>query len=86
MEALFKIPVHDSDQDFFKRLQEVLKRFKSGKITISERDKRDQDFVAETDSQYETRLMQSINELDEGKGIHFTKESLEEYVKNLVKN
>jgi len=34
MEALLKIPVHDFDQDFFKCLQQVLKRFKSGEITI----------------------------------------------------
>ena len=85
MEALFKIPVQDFDHDFFKRLQEVLKRFGSGEITISVRDKTERSDAVETDEQYESRLLHSIKELDEGKGIHFTKESLENYVRGLVK-
>jgi len=85
MEALLKIPVHDFNQDFFKCLQQVLKRFKSDEITISVRDKDDQYYVAETDEQYESRLLQSIKDIDEGKGIHFTRASLEAYVKDLIK-
>jgi len=59
---LFKIPVHDFDHDFFKRLQEVLKRFKSGEITISVRDKVELNFATETDEQYELRLLRSMKE------------------------
>jgi len=56
---------------FSTRLQEILKRFKTGEITISVRDDNSPNTGKETKRQYEARLLQSIKELDEGKGIQF---------------
>ena len=85
MEFLCKIPVQDFNQDFFTSLKEVMKNFKSGELTITIRDNSSSDQAKETANEYERRLMTSIEELNAGKGIVFTKESLEVYVKDLVK-
>jgi len=85
MEVSLKIPVQDFNQDFIKSLKSVMKHFKSGELTITIKDQATPDLALESATDYETRLLTSIEELDKGKGVVFTKESLEAYVKDLVK-
>ena len=85
MEVSLKIPVQDFNQDFIKSLKSVMKNFKSGELTITIKDQSSPDLAQESATDYEKRLLTSIEDLDKGKGIVFSKESLEAYVKDLVK-
>lgn len=82
MEAMFKIPIQEFNLDLFKNLQEILGRLKTGEVTIAIRNDGPK---TETPEEYEKRLLGSIKELEEGKGIVFTMSELEDYIKDLVK-
>ncbi len=84
MEALIKISTEEFNQELFNQLEKLVKRYKNGKMTISLKDNAIADFDNESNEQYEARLLNSIAELDEGKGVTFTMESLEAYIKNLA--
>ncbi len=85
MEFLLKIAVQDFNQDFFTSLKEVIKNFKSGEMVISIRDNTSGDQLQESAEEYEKRLTTSIEDLNSGKGIVFTRDSLEAYLKDLAK-
>ena len=85
MNALIKISAKEFNAELFKNLQEIFKRFQNAELTISLHEKRRTTEVSEDKSEYEKRLLNSVKEMEEGKYVEFTMDSLKKYVDDLVK-
>jgi dissimilatory sulfite reductase (desulfoviridin) alpha/beta subunit len=83
MEAIIKVSIKEFNQEFFSQLQEMFKKFSDGQVTIAMRSGKELNTVNESPAEYEKRLVNSLAELEGGKGITFTMESLEEYIKSV---
>jgi hypothetical protein len=82
MEALIKISTEEFNQELFNQLQDLVKRFKNGRMTISLTDKLSLAEGTETSEQFEQRLLRSIAEMEAGKSVSFTMDSFEAYIKS----
>ena len=84
MNATIRISAQEFNQDLFNHLRELFKNVKNSEITISFNGD-DLRMQPETIEEYEQRLLRSVKQLEEGKKVEFTMESLAEYVRSFPK-
>ena len=81
MDALIKISSSEFNEDIFKKLKSIIKSIGNSEITIEITNKTNSLFRKETKDKYWNRIKQSTKELEEGKGVVFTMDELEKFVK-----
>ena len=81
MEALIRVSPKEFNQELFLKLQALFSKLNDGYITISVNTESGIHAEPETPEQYEARLLNSLAELESGKGVSFTMESFEEYIR-----
>jgi hypothetical protein len=80
MEAFIKVSTKEFNQELFLKLQALFSKLNDGYITISVKSEIDTNTVSESPEQYEMRLLNSLAELEAGKGVTFTMESFEDFI------
>ncbi len=80
MEAIFKVPSSEFNEELFNKIGTFLKG-RNMEITIAVHDKNELAFKEETNDQYYQRLNKSIKDIEEGKGVTFSMEELEAFIK-----
>ena len=79
MDAVFKFPSSEFNEDLFKKIAALLKG-RYADITIAVHDKSEFTLRKETNEQYWNRLNKSITDIEEGKGVTLTMEELDAFI------
>jgi len=78
MDAVIKVSPEEFDKNLFDKIKLLLKNSSDSKIVIEISSK--ENIFEEPDSEYWSKINASIKELEEGKGIVFTMQELDEYL------
>ena len=79
MEAIFKFPSSEFNEDLFTKISALLKG-RYADITIAVHDKAEIGFRNESNEQYWNRMNKSVTDIEEGKGVTFSMEELNELI------
>jgi len=81
MDAVIKVSPEEFDENFFAKIKSLLKYSGTAKVVIeiAERDKKN--IVEEPVSEYWAKVNQSIKDIESGRGVVFTMQELDEYLK-----
>ena len=80
MDALIKIPSSEFNEEVFKKIKALIKSVGNAEVTIAISNKSDGIFRNESKEEYWDRLNKSVVDIEQGKGIVFTMDELEEYI------
>jgi hypothetical protein len=80
MDALFKIPSSEFNEEVFKKIKSLIKSLGNAEITIAINNKPGDSFRNESKEEYWIRLNKSITDIEQGNGIVFTMDELENYI------
>jgi hypothetical protein len=80
MDALIKISSTEFNEDLFKKIKSLLKSFGTAEVTIAVSNKGEGILRKESDAAYLTRLDKASKDIDDGKGIIFSMDELDEYI------
>lgn len=80
MDALIKIPSSEFNEEVFKKIKALIKSVGDAEVTIAISNKTDDIFRNESKEEYWDRLNKSVVDIEQGKGIVFTMNELEEYI------
>ncbi len=79
MDAVFKVPSSEFNEELFKKIIALVKGTNSD-ITIAVKEKTGAAINPETNEQFFEKLNKSIEDIDLGKGVTFTMEELNEFI------
>jgi hypothetical protein len=79
MDAVIKVSPEEFDENLFAKVKSLLKNSADSKVIIEIASK-NKNLLEDPASEYWTKINQSIKDLENGKGVVFTMEELEEYV------
>jgi hypothetical protein len=75
MDAIFKIASSEFNEELFKKIEALVKGTNAD-VTIAVYDK-SKDIIKETNDEYWNRLNKSVNDIETGKGVTFSMETLD---------
>jgi hypothetical protein len=75
MDAIFKIASSEFNEELFKKIEALVKGTNAD-VTIAVHDK-SKDVIKETNDEYWNRLNKSVNDIETGKGVTFSMETLD---------
>ncbi|MEP7168901.1 MAG: hypothetical protein ABI855_05975 [Bacteroidota bacterium] len=84
METSFRIKLSELDTDIIKIIKQLFKKDREITLTISSSTDFDLN-KAESKQEYLSRLKKAIKNLDEGKGVAFTEEELNQFIVDKLK-
>ena len=84
MDALIEVSSSEFNEELFKRIKSLIKSVGIGEITIKVNSPKSTSLRKETREEYWDRIDKSIKDIEEGKGMVFTMEELEEYVHKIT--
>ena len=76
MDAIFKVPSAEFNEELFNKIAALLKG-RDADVTIAVHDKTDVNLPDETEAQYWNRLSKAVTDIEEGKGITVSMEELD---------
>lgn len=79
MDAVFKVPASEFNEELFKKIIALVKGTNSD-ITIAVKDKTDAVVHSETNEQFFEKLKKSVEDVEQGKGVTFTMKELNEFI------
>jgi len=80
MDALIKIPSSEFNEEVFKKIRSLIKSFDNAEVTIAVTNVPGNLFRNESKEEYWSRLNKSVVDIEQGKGIVFTMDELENYI------
>ncbi len=80
MDAIIKISSSEFNEEVFKKLKSLISSFGTSDITIAVSNSTENLLRTESKEQYWNRLSKSVTDLEDGKGIVFSMDELEEYL------
>jgi len=84
MDALIEVSSSEFNEELFKKIKSLIKSVGIGEITIKVNNPESTLLRKETPEEYWSRIDKSVKDIDEGKGIVFTIEELQEYVHKIA--
>ncbi|CAN5399736.1 hypothetical protein BH11BAC5_BH11BAC5_40280 [soil metagenome] len=79
MDAIFKFPSSEFNEELFKKILALLKD-RDADITIAVHDKAGNSFREETNDEYWIRLNKSVTDIEEGKGVTYSMDELNAFI------
>jgi hypothetical protein len=83
MDAVIKVSSSEFDEELFKKIKSLIKKIGNAEVTIAVTNKTENLFRNESKKEYWDRLNKSVTDIEEGKGVVFTMDELEEYIHKL---
>jgi len=80
MDALIKIPSSEFNEDVFKKIKSLIKSFDNAEVTIAVSNIPGNFSRNESKEEYWNRINKSVVDIEQGKGIVFTMDELENYI------
>jgi hypothetical protein len=81
MDALIKISSSEFNEEVFKKIKALLKSVGDAEVIIAITNRTEGFSRKESKEEYWARLDKSIKDIEQGNGVTFTMEELEEYIK-----